>query len=195
MTSVFDHRPAWADVAPRAFWDRVVAEAEWREGFLAGSPAYLPPTLHALEPREAIPLLGLPAFVEAWPRLRKTALATGAAPARRVRKWDVYWSLAATGTLDVAPLDTWMSLPRRAKEFLRHVSAHPGTSIYAAAKSLGMAYRRAHDHAHRLIALGFLKGHPDASGPRRQVRLQALPAPLTVSPGSAAEAPSSPWAA
>lgn len=173
MTRVFDNPPRWSSLAHDAFWDRQVSQEDWRKGFLAGSASYLPQTLKSIEPRHAIALMGKAAFVQAWPSLRVDFLERHPEWLRRVRKWDVYWSLAATGTLDVRPLPSWAKLPRRTKEFLLYVAKHQGTSIYAVAKGLAMTYRRAHDHARRLTDLGFLRSTLDTAGPRRKVILYA----------------------
>lgn len=173
MTGVFDHPPDWSSLAREAFWDRQVEQEDWRQGFLRGSTSYFPQTLQYIEPRHAIALLGRDDFVRAWPTLRLSFLEHHPQMLRRVRKWDVYWSLAATGTLDVRPLPSWAKLPRRAKEFLLYVARHQGTSIYAAAKALVMPYRRAHDHAVKLADMGFLRSVLDTTGARRKVILHA----------------------
>lgn len=170
--ALFDTSADWATVSVAAFWDRTVALEDWREGFLAGSLSYVPQTLKGIHPRQAIGLLGVPAFVDAWPRVRQVALARWPELARRIRKWDVFWSLAATGRLDIRPLQVWPGLARRTREFLLYIADHQGATAYAAAKALGMTYRRAHDHARKLVDLGFCMRREEP-GPRRKVLLYA----------------------
>lgn len=174
MSSLFERpRPRWETVAQEAFWDRHVQEADWREGFLAGAAAYVPQTLKTIEPWVAIGLMGKDAFVQHWPDIRAGALLRWPTLARRICKWDVYWSLAATGTPDVRPLADWPKLARRTREFLLHIATHQGSNIYAAGKALGMTYRRAHDHAMKLVGLGFLVRRDTHDDGRRKTLLYA----------------------
>jgi hypothetical protein len=145
----------WIELAAAAFWDRQVSAEEWEAGFLSGHRSYLPQTFSYIHPKHALKILDRAEFIREWPALRLLVLSEYPHLARKIPMWDGYWSLAAAGVMDVKPLQKWFSLPKRAREFLLWVCRHPGTSIYAAAKGLNMAYKRAFEHAKQLSGAGF----------------------------------------
>jgi predicted transcriptional regulator len=62
-------------------------------------------------------------------------------------------------------------MPERRRELFVAVAREPGKSIYEVAKSLGMQYRRAHDHAVNLIREGKIRGADVVEGGHRKTKL------------------------
>lgn len=158
---------SWDEVSRTVFWDRAVALSCWRAQVAAGHPSYLPASVHRMHPRVFARFYGRERFLRDWPAL-KAALSPE--DWRAAGRFDLAWSHAMGGGWLVKPGPAFWSLPPKRRAFLLQVGRTPGISIYAAAQALGIPYRRAHDHAHALMALGFLRGGQQAMRP-------AMPSP------------------
>ncbi len=156
--------PSWEEVSRTVFWDRAVALSSWRDRVAAGHPSYLPASIHRMSPRVFARFYGPARFLRDWPILKAVLPPEDW---RAAGRFDVAWSHAIGGGWLVRPGPAFWSLPARRRAFLLQVGRTPGISIYAAARALAIPYRRAHDHAHALMAAGLLHGRLDNARPRR----------------------------
>ena len=62
-------------------------------------------------------------------------------------------------------------VPERRRNFLTQVACAPGISIIEAAKSLGLHYRRAHDHAANLLRDGKIRAVGTIERGHRKMKL------------------------
>lgn len=149
----------WERVRVAAFWSYHITRQQWREFFLTQNPSFFYETIDKLHPKIVCGILGEKVFLKTWPELRLEAWEK-AEPhstfARRLRQWDAYWSLKKIGAPGLEPRIDFNKLPRRRKEFLIEALRHPGLSVYAISKRLGMTYCRAHEHMTKLSTQGFL---------------------------------------
>jgi len=147
-------RDSWETVSRRVFWDRCVSLPQWRNQVAAGHRSYLPDSLVGMTPAEFVWFYGLSRFQKDWPSLR------AALPAERLwqaGRFDVAWSQSVGGGWNLRPTPDFWTMPTKRRAFLIQVAKTPGISIYAAAKALGLQYRRAHDHAVSLQASGTIR--------------------------------------
>lgn len=107
-----------------------------------------------MTPAEFVHFYGLSKFERDWPALR--AKLPGEA-IKHAAIYDLAWSLAVSGSWNLRPTADFFSMPEKRRDFLTQVARAPGTSIYEAAKSLGLQYRRAHDHAAALLREGKIR--------------------------------------
>lgn len=147
----------WDALNKKAFWDRDVPLATWRQGVQEGHRSYLPGAVAAFDPVEFIHYYGVDAFKADWPRLRQSV---EAGAVQRLPLFDLAWSRLVSGTWNVPPDERIASLPARKRDFLFAVARKPGASIYAIASTLGMQYKRAHEHARDLCEAGLLRMQP-----------------------------------
>lgn len=71
-------------------------------------------------------------------------------------------------------------MPERRRDFLTQVACAPGMSIYEVAKSLGLQYRRAHDHATNLLRDGKIRAVETIERGHRKMKLFPTYAPQKV---------------
>jgi hypothetical protein len=166
----------WDVVSKKAYWDRDVDLHKWRDRIAIGHRSYLPDAVTAMHPREFIHFYGRQPFVSAWPKLRAMLPEQ---VARQCGLYDVFWSQLAGGGYNLKPLPDFYALPTRRHEFLTAVARTPGKSIYEIGKSLGLQYRRAHDHAVALMHDKRIKGRAVMDGNRRKIKLYPLSSSLT----------------
>ena len=144
----------WATLSKKVFWARDVALERWRERVAAGHRSYLPDSIATLTPVEFVPFYGLDNFKRDWPALR------AALPQETLKfasVFDVAWSHAMGGGWNLVPATDYYGMAAKRRAFLTEVARVPGKSIYEVAKNLGMQYRRAHEHAGRLIEAGKIR--------------------------------------
>ena len=144
----------WRTLSKKVFWDRDVALQRWRERVAAGHRSYLPDSIATLTPVEFVRFYGLDNFKRDWPALR------AALPKETLKfasVFDVAWSHAVGGGWNLVPAADYYAMAARRRDFLTEVARAPGKSIYEVAKSLGMQYRRAHEHAGSLIEAGKIR--------------------------------------
>ena len=171
----------WEALSKKVYWDREVPLARWREKIAAAHPSYLPAAIATMTPAEFIRFYGLEKFKRGWPAMRaKLPLET----IRYAPVFDLAWSQAAGGGWNLRPSADFFAMPQRRRDFLTQVARTPGMSIYAVAKTLGLQYRRAHDHASQLITEGKIRAVETREHRRR--KLQLFPAYGPVPAGSAA---------
>jgi len=147
----------WEALNKKAYWDRDVSLAIWRQRVQEGHRSYLPGAVAAFDPVEFIHYYGVDAFKADWPRLRRSV---DAGAAQRLPLFDLAWSRLVSGTWNVPPDERIATLPARKRDFLFAVARKPGASIYAIANALGMQYKRAHEHARDLCEAGLLRMQP-----------------------------------
>lgn len=157
--------PSWDEVCHTVFWDRDVPLSRWRTQVAAGHPSYLPASLHRLSPRVFVRFYGRNRFIQDWPVLKATL---SPEDWRTAGRFDLAWSQAIGGGWLVKPGPTFWSLPTPRRAFLLQLGRTPGLSITAAAQSLRLPYRQAHDHAYALMAAGFLQGRLMTQGASRR---------------------------
>lgn len=158
----------WEAVSRKAYWDRSVALEKWRDKVAEGHRSYLPDAVFAMDVREFVHFYGVGRFVSDWPSLR------GRLPpsvANRAGTYDLAWSRMVGGGWNLRPTEGFFSMPAKRRLFLLSVSKHPGNSIYEIAKSLGMQYRRAHEHAENLVKAGQIRSNDVVEGGHRKRKL------------------------
>lgn len=138
----------WDVISKKVYWDRDVPLERWREKVSIGHRSYLPDAISTMTPAEFIRFYGFSKFKRDWPSL-KAKLPKDVIKYASV--FDLVWSQSVGGGWNLRPSEDYYSMPAKRRAFLTHVARTPGLSIYAVAKSLGLQYRRAHDHATRLI--------------------------------------------
>jgi len=153
----------WESLSRKAFWDRSVPLATWRQGAQEGHRSYLPGAVAAFDTVEFVHYYGVDAFKADWPRLRQS-IEAGAA--QRLPLFDIAWSRLVSGSWNVSPDQRIASLPARKRDFLFAVARRPGENIYAMANALGMQYKRAHGHARDLCDAGLLRMQPSIDNGR-----------------------------
>lgn len=158
----------WESVSKKAYWDRDVPLEKWRTGISAGHRSYLPDAVALMSVPEFIHFYGLERFLQDWPRLR-TLLPESALKKTGVH--DLAWSRLAGGGWNLRPVPDFYTMPERRRQFFVAVARAPGKSIYELAKTLGMQYRRAHDHAVELIREEKVRGAEVMEGGRRKTKL------------------------
>lgn len=136
--------------------------------FREGHRSYLPDAISAMPAAQFIRFYGAERFVLDWPAMRSTL------PVRVAGKtgmYDLIWSKLAGGGWNLKPAPDYYLMPTRRREFLARVARDPGESIYQVAKSLGMQYRRAHDHAAALAREGKIRAVEAVEGGHRKLKL------------------------
>jgi hypothetical protein len=158
----------WEAVSKKAYWDRDVPLEKWRERISTGHRSYLPDAVSGIDVAEFVHFYGAERFVRDWPTLRP--LLPGKV-AKRTGVYDLAWSRLAGGGWNLRPVPDFNAMPERRRQFFVAVARSPGKSIYEVAKSLGMQYRRAHDHALNLIREGKIRGADVMEGGHRKTKL------------------------
>lgn len=159
---------SWETVSRKAYWDRDVSLAKWKERVSEGHPSYLPDAVTGFDVSEFIHYYGVKRFVQDWPLLR-TKLPEKVA--RKAGVYDLAWGRLAGGGWNLRPFPEFNALPQRRRQFLTAIAKTPGRSIYEVAKALGIQYRRAHEHAVNLIREGRVLGKEVVEGGRRKTKL------------------------
>ncbi|MBI5900532.1 MAG: hypothetical protein HZB40_15040 [Rhodocyclales bacterium] len=159
---------SWEEVSRKAYWDRSVQLEKWREEISAGHRSYLPGAVSGMSVSEFVHFFGKERFIADWPRLR--ALLPGKI-ASKAGVYDLAWSKLAGGGWNLRPTPDFNAMAARRRQFLVAVARTPGKSIYEVAKSLGMQYRRAHEHAVNLIRDGKLRGSEVVENGHRKIKL------------------------
>lgn len=144
----------WESVSKKTYWDRNIPLSRWREKISIGHKSYLPDAVSTMNPVEFISFYGLSSFKQDWPRLR---LSLPKNFLKYTGLFDLAWSQVIGGGWNLCPTEDFFSMPKKRREFLIQVALRPGMSIYAIAKTMGIQYRRAHDHAMRLVSDGKIK--------------------------------------
>lgn len=159
---------SWEVVSKKVYWDRDVPLERWREKISAGHRSYLPDAVSTMTPAEFIHFYGISNFRQDWPRIRAKL------PRETIKYagvFDLAWSQAVGGGWNLRPTEDFFSMPLKRRTFLIQVARTPGMSIYAVAKSLGLQYRRAHDHATRLLADGKIRAFETIERGHRTLKL------------------------
>ena len=159
---------AWETVSKKAYWDRDVPLDKWREMISKGHRSYLPDAVICLTAAEFIRFYGVERFVKNWPVLRALLLEKAAV---KTGFYDIVWSRLAGGGWNLRPFPDFNDMPEGRRRFLVAAVRAPGKCIYEVAKALGMPYRRAHEHAVKLIGEGKLRGAAVMEGGRRKTKL------------------------
>lgn len=159
---------SWDAVSKKVYWDRSVALEKWRERVAEGHRSYLPDAVSTMNVREFIHFYGAGRFVSDWPSLRGLL---PEAVAKHAGIYDLAWSRMAGGGWNLRPTEDFFSMPAKRRLFLLSVAKHPGKSIYEIAKSLGMQYRRAHEHAENLVKAGRIRSDDVIEGGHRKRKL------------------------
>ena len=105
----------WDALNKKAFWDRDVPLATWRQGVQEGQRSYLPGAVAAFDPVEFIHYDGVDAFKADWPRLRQSV---EAGAVHRLPLFDLAWSRLVSETWTVPPDERIASLLARKRDFL-----------------------------------------------------------------------------
>lgn len=159
---------SWGSVSRKAYWDRDVPLDKWRDGISTGHRSYLPDAVARMEVAEFVHFYGAKRFVADWPLLLSLL---PEAVARRAGVYNLAWSRLAGGGWNLRPFPDFHALPERRRQFLVAVAKTPGKSIHEVAESLGMQYRRAHEHAVGLMQSGKIRGVEVVEGSRRKTKL------------------------
>ena len=159
---------SWESVSKKTYWDRDVPLEKWREKVSTGHRSYLPDAVSTMSAKEFVHFYGMERFVRDWPKLRA---ALPSASRRKTGVYDLAWSRLAGGCWNLRPVADFYSMPERRRQFYVQVSRSPGKSIYEVAKSLGMQYRRAHEHAVNLIREEKIRGADVVEGGHRKTKL------------------------
>lgn len=166
---------SWDAVSKKVYWDRDVTLDKWREMVHAGHRSYLPDAIATMDVTEFVHFYGAKRFVQDWPTLR---CALQGPAAQRASTYDLAWSRLAGGGWNLRPVKDFHDMPKRRKQFMAQVALSPGQSIYELAQSLGMQYRRAHEHAQTLINEGKLRDQETVENGRHKRKLFPSYAPL-----------------
>lgn len=158
----------WETFSKKVYWDRDVLLDKWRKKISEGHRSYLPDAVSVMTPVEFIWFYGAQRFRLDWPMLR-AFLAPDTQ--KRVSMYDIAWSRLIGGGWNLIPTDDFLRMPTKRRQFLVYVAGHPGDNIYEIAKSLGMQYRRAHEHAMNLINDGKIRAVTVVDGGRRKSKL------------------------
>ncbi|MFM9967367.1 MAG: hypothetical protein ACKVQK_03030 [Burkholderiales bacterium] len=159
---------SWEAISKRIYWDRDVPLARWRARISIGHRSYLPHAIVAMTPAEFVRFYGLSKFKRDWPAIRAKL------PGETLKYapvFDLAWSQAVGGSWNLRPTEDFYSIPEKRRNFLTQVARAPGSSIYQVAKSLGLQYRRAHDHAAFLLGEGKIRSVEVIEHGRRKMKL------------------------
>lgn len=159
---------SWAAVSKKAYWDRNVSLDRWKKMVAVGHRSYLPDAISAITPVEFIGFYGLANFTRDWPTMRAKLPAEAM---KNAGMFDLAWSRAVGGGWNLKPTGDFFDMPEKRRFFLTLVARTPGKSIYEIAKSLGLQYRRAHDHAVLLIKTGKIRSVEALEGGHRKLKL------------------------
>jgi hypothetical protein len=165
---------SWEALSKKVYWDRDVPLEHWRERISTGHRSYLPAAVSTMTPTEFVRFYGLSKFKRDWPALRAKL------PKETVKYapvFDLAWSQAVGGGWNLRPTEDYFSMPERRRDFLTQVARVPGMSIYEVAKSLGLQYRRAHDHAANLLRDGKIRAVETIERGHRKMKLFPTYAP------------------
>lgn len=159
---------SWEVVSKKAYWDRDIPLEKWQDRVSVGHRSYLPDAVTGMEVSEFAHFYGIRKFVRDWPLLRAKLPEKVAS---KVGVYDMAWSRLAGGGWNLRPFPDFSVMPERRRQFMIAVAKAPGRSIYEIAKSLGMQYRRAHEHAADLIQSGRVLRKEVVEGGRRKTKL------------------------
>jgi hypothetical protein len=158
----------WEAISKKAYWDRDVPLEKWRDRVSTGHRSYLPDAVVGMTVSEFVHFYGVKNFVRDWPYLRSLLPEN---VAKKASIYDLAWSRLAGGGWNLRPFIDFNTMPEPRRQFLLAVASMPGNSIYELAKSLGMQYRRAHEHAVNLIQAGKVRGKVVVEGGRSKTKL------------------------
>jgi hypothetical protein len=159
---------SWEAVSKKAYWDRDIPLEKWQDRVSIGHRSYLPDAVTGMDVSEFAHFYGLRKFVRDWPLLRAKLPEKSA---RKAGVYDMAWSRLAGGGWNLRPTPDFSTMPERRRQFMIAVAKAPGRSIYEIAKSLGMQYRRAYEHAVNLIQGGKIRGKEVVEGGHRKTKL------------------------
>lgn len=159
---------SWEAVSKKAYWDRDIPLEKWQDRISIGHRSYLPDAVTGMDVSEFAHFYGVRKFIRDWPLLRAKLPEKAA---RKAGVYDMAWSRLVGGGWNLRPSTDFSAMPARRREFMIAVAKEPGRSIYEIAKTLGMQYRRAHDHAAVLIQGGLVRGKEVAECGRRKIKL------------------------
>lgn len=159
---------SWEAVSKKAYWDRDIPLEKWQDRVSIGHRSYLPDAVTGMEVSEFAHFYGIRKFVRDWPLLRAKLPEKSA---RKAGVYDMAWSRLTGGGWNLRPTPDFSTMPERRRQFMIAVAKAPGRSIYEIAKSLGMQYRRAHEHAVNLIRVGKVRGKEVVEGGHRKTKL------------------------
>jgi len=158
----------WEVVSKKAYWDRDIPLEKWKSRVSDGHRSYLPDAVSGMDVSEFAHFYGVRKFVHDWPLLRAKLPEKSA---KKAGVYDMAWSRLAGGGWNLRPSPDFNDMPERRRQFMIAVAKMPGRSIYEIAKSLGMQYRRAHEHAVNLIRCGRIRGKEVEENGRRKTKL------------------------
>lgn len=158
----------WESVCKKAYWDREIPLGKWQDRVSIGHRSYLPDAVAGMEVSEFAHFYGIRKFARDWPLLRAKLPEKSA---RKAGVYDMAWSRLVGGGWNLRPTPDFSTMPKRRRQFMIAVAKTPGKSIYEIAKSLGMQYRRAHEHAANLIQDGKVRGKEVVESGRRKTKL------------------------
>lgn len=159
---------AWEVVSKKVYWDRDIPLERWKDKISAGHGSYLPDAISGMDVLEFVNFYGSRSFIADWPRLRSLLPAKAA---RKSHVFDLAWSRLVGGGWNLRPSLDFMAMPERRRQFMLAVCRTPGMNIYEVANSLGIQYRRAHEHAVNLFETGKIRGKQVFEGGRRKTKL------------------------
>ena len=159
---------SWEMVSKKVYWDRDVPLERWRENISVGHRSYLPDAVSTMTPAEFVRFYGASKFKRDWPAIR-TKLPNETVKFAAV--FDLAWSRAVGGGWNLRPTEDFFSMPEKRRAFLTQVARAPGLSIYEIAKSLGLQYRRGHDHAKNLLGDGKIRAVETIERGHRKLKL------------------------
>ena len=159
---------SWESVSKKVYWDRDISLEKWQDKVSVGHRSYLPDAVTGMTVDEFAHFYGIRKFIQDWPLLRAKLPESSA---RKVGVYDIAWSRLSGGGWNLHPTPDFNTMPERRRQFMVAVAQTPGRSIYEIAKSLGMQYRRAHDHATNLILNGNIRSKEVVEGGHRKTKL------------------------
>ena len=162
---------SWESVSKKAYWDRDVPLPRWIERVATGHRSYLPDAVSAMNVSEFIRFYGVKRYIRDWPVLRSHLPED---VAKKTGVYDLAWSRLAGGGWNLKPYPDFNNMPKRRQQFLMAVAKTPGRSIYEVAKSLDMQYRRAHEHAMKLMQEGKMRGAEVLEDGHKKTKLYPL---------------------
>ena len=159
---------SWESVSKKAYWDREISLEKWREMVSKGHRSYLPDAVTGMNVSEFVHFYGVAKFKTDWPMLRAQLPEKAA---KKAHLHDAIWSKLVGGSWNLRPSPDFYAMPERRRQFLVAVAKKPGCNIYEIGNSLGMQYRRAHEHAKNLTRTGEIRSKTIFEGGRRKTKL------------------------
>lgn len=159
---------SWESVGKKVYWDRDISLEKWREMVSKAHRSYFPDAITVMSVSEFVYFYGVAKFKADWPKLRAQL------PEKAVKKayvYDAVWSKLVGGGWNLRPSPDFYAMPERRRQFLIAIAKKPGCNIYEIGNSLGMQYRRAHEHAKNLTKMGALRSQAIFERGRRKIKL------------------------